>query len=378
MERQQPNDPGNAGDGTWSDAQQQYVREVQTGGGPDVVQLAFVWTRDLAINDLVMNLDPYLAESPYGPELEDFLGVDLGVYEESIYGVPWSVDTFALGYRPDLLEAAGLDAFPDTWDELPAAAEALTADTDGDGRTDQYGFCFPAGSGTTSGMWFLANYYLWSHGKFFVKEDGSGGFELGATPEDIAAAMDYFNAFFENGYTPESMIAIDSWGDPEYTSSLGRGDCAILFLPPSAFRAAEEQSEVPLASAPDPLGSDGRLSHLGGRTLAINPTTEHPDEAWQFLNFLLSQEFYENYYNTYFPAQKSLLDEIEFDEEITGYAQQLPNAITFSTYILAPPPVSAMWAATNQEFGAVYSGQKSSEEAGVALMQAMEELLVAE
>ncbi len=44
----------------WSDAQNQYVREVQAGGGPDVAQMAFVWTRDLATADLVTNLDSYV------------------------------------------------------------------------------------------------------------------------------------------------------------------------------------------------------------------------------------------------------------------------------------------------------------------------------
>lgn len=365
----------------WADAQQQYVREVQAGGGPDVAQMAFVWTRDLAKEDLVMNLDSYIESSPPGTVTdmasfkEDFLGYDLGEYEESIWGIPFSVDTFAMGYRPDLFEAAGVDAFPDTWDELFVDAQALTADTDGDGRTDQYGFCFPAGSGATGGMWFLANYYLWSNGHWFIQEADGGGYEVGTTPEDIAGAMEYFNAFFEAGATPETMIGIDSWGDPEYTSALGRGDCAILFLPPSAFQAAIEQSEVPLASAPDPQGSETRISHLGGRTLVINPATEHPDEAWELLKFLTSQGFYENYYVTYFPPQVSLLENMSFAETIQGYADQLPHAVTFKTYILAPPPVSSMWDATNREFGAVYSGQKTPEEASVVLAEEMQNLL---
>ena len=365
----------------WSDSQQQYVREVQAGGGPDVAQMAFVWTRDLAKEDLVMNLDSYLADSPPGTVTdiasfkEDFLGYDLGEYEVSIWGVPFSVDTFAMGYRPDLFEAAGVSEFPDNWDELYEAAQALTADTDGDGRTDQYGFCFPAGSGATSGMWFLANYYLWSNGDWFIQEADGGGYEVGLAPEDIAGAMEYFNSFFESGATPESMIAIDSWGDPEYTSALGRGDCAILFLPPSAYRAAQDQSEVQLASAADPQGSETRISHLGGRTLVINPATEHPDEAWELLKFLTSQRFYEEFYVDYFPPQVSLLENMTFDESIQGYADQLPHAVTFKTYILAPPPVSGMWDATNREFGAVYSGQKSTEEAGAALAEEMQKLL---
>jgi multiple sugar transport system substrate-binding protein len=308
--------------------------------------------------------------------IDDFLGTELGTLDDSVYGIPFSVDTFVFGYRPDLFEAAGVDSFPDTWDDMYTAAQALTADTNGDGRTDQYGVCFPAGSGGTSGMWFLANYYLWSYGNFFMDDsDGDGTYEVGTTPEDIADAMNYFNRFFEEGLTPQSMIAIDSWGDPEYTSSLGNGQCAMIFVPPSAFSAAQEQSEMPLLTGPDPQGSEGRISHLGGRALIINPNTEHPDEAWAFLKFLISQEFYENYYTTYFPAQVSLLENIEFSEDQTGYAEQLPNAITLNEYIVAPPPVSAMWESTNREFGAVYSGQKSVEEAASDLAERMQELL---
>lgn len=365
----------------WAQAQEQYVREVQAGGGPDVAQMAFVWTRDLAIADLVMNLDSFIESAPPGTVdgmesfKEDFLGYDLGEYEESIYGIPFSVDTFAMGYRPDIFEAAGVTEFPDTWDALFDAAQQLTADTDGDGRTDQYGFCFPAGSGPTSGMWFLANYYLWSNGHWFIQEAADGGWEVGTTPEAVAEAMTYFNNFFAASATPESMIAIDSWGDPEYTSALGRGDCAILFLPPQAFRAAEGQSEIALASAPDPQGSVTRISHLGGRTLVINPNTKHPEAAWAFLQFLTGQRFYEEYYTGQFPPQKSLLANMTFEASIQGYADQLPHAVTFKTYILAPPPVAAMWDATNREFGAVYSGQKSAEQAGADLVAEMENLL---
>ena len=147
-------------------------------------QMAFVWTRDLAKEGLVTNLDSYIADSPPGSVSdmesfkEEFLGYDLGEFEDSIWGIPFSVDTFAMGYRPDLLEAAGVSEFPDTWDDLFDAAQKLTVDSDGDGRTDQYGFCFPAGSGATSGMWFLANYYMWSNGNWLVDDAGDGAYEV--------------------------------------------------------------------------------------------------------------------------------------------------------------------------------------------------------
>jgi multiple sugar transport system substrate-binding protein len=186
----------------WADAQNQYVREVQAGGGPDVAQMAFVWTRDLAENGLVTNLDPFIESAPPGAGIDDFLGTELAELDGSLYGIPWTVDTFVMPFRPDHFEAAGIEAFPDTWDEFFAAAQTLTQDTDGDGRTDQYGFCFPAGTGATSGLWFLINYYLWSHGKFFVQqtEDGSS-WEVGVTADDVNQAMQYYNRFFTEGVT---------------------------------------------------------------------------------------------------------------------------------------------------------------------------------
>ena len=357
----------------WSDALNQYVREVQAGGGPDVIQSAFVWTRDLAESGLVTNLDSFI-EASADVDINDFLGTDLGVYEDSVYGMPWTVDTQALIYRPDLLEEAGLEV-PDSWEDLLNASRALTKDTDGNGRIDQYGFCFPAGSGSSAGMWFIANYYLWSNGNFFVEQADTGEWRVGVTEEDVADAIRYFNTYFEEGLTPESMQGVNSSGDPEYVGALGRGDCVFTMHPPFSYAVAQEQSEAQLLSAEIPRGSETRISHLGGRALVMNPNTEHPEAAWKFLNFLLTKEFYQTGYSNYFPAQETLLGELPFPEPLEGYAKMLPQAITFNQYIVSPAPVSGMWAATNQEFGAVYAGLKTPEEAAADLIGEIEELL---
>jgi multiple sugar transport system substrate-binding protein len=359
----------------WADAQNQYVREVQSGGGPDIAQMAFVWTRDLAENGLVTNLDQLIESTPPGAGIDDFLGTELAELDGSLYGIPWTVDTFVMPYRPDHFEAAGIEAFPDTWDEFFAAAQSLTQDTDGDGRTDQYGFCFPAGTGATSGLWFLINYYLWSHGKFFVEqtEDGSS-WQVGVTAEDVDQAMQYYNQFFTEGVTPESLIAITSWGDPELVGGLTRGDCSISFFPPATFRAAKAQApDVTLATGPIPRGPETRISHLGGRTLVINPNSQHPEEAWEFLTYLASAETFETYAE--FPAQESLLAELEFAEGEEGYVEQLPHAITFYPYISSPLTVTFMADAATREFGAVFSGQKTTTQAAADLVAAIDEEL---
>ena len=344
----------------------QLAREVPAGGGPDIQQMAFVWTRDLARSGLVADLTDLIAANPPGAGIDDFLATELATLDGKVYGVPWTADTFAMAYRPDLLEAAGV-TFPDTWDELATAAKTLS---NGDG---QYGFCFPAGSAPDSGMWTLFNYYLWSNGSTLVDETSPGKWEIVATQADLVAAMDYFNGFFTAGATPESLITVNSWGDPELVGGLGRGDCAITVFPPQTFRAAEAQSEVALQTAKIPQGSAKRISHLGGRALGINPNSEHPAEAWEFLRYLVGTQTFATY-NQY-PAQNSLLTALDFPEAEQGYVDMLPLAQTFERYISSPIAVSSMTALINQEFGAVYSGQRSSAEASQAILDELQVLL---
>ena len=365
----------------WSDALNQFIREAGVGTGPDVLQLAFVWTRDLAKAGTLVKLNPLIKQYPLPYGIEDFVAVELGILDEGIYGIPWTTDTFAMIYRKDFFEEAGIAPFPDdSWEHFKEVAGKLTKDRDGDGVIDQYGFAFPAGSGSTGGMWFLVNYFIWSNGYTFIKQSSEGGWQIGVDAGAIAETMRYFNSFFEEGITPRSLIAVDSWGDPELIYGLAKGDFAMGFMPPASFRAAMNANpEAPLFSAQVPAGRVTRRTHLGGRTLAINKNTKHIKEAWDLLKWMCSEYVFETYYRQQFSAQKTLLKKIKYGPEYEGYVKLIPQAQTFYTYIISPVRVQTMWALTNREFAAVYSGQKSIEEASKELIsrirKALEEAL---
>lgn len=185
--------------------------------------------------------------------------------------------------------------------------------------------------------------------------------------------MDYFKAFFTSGSTPESLITVSSWGDQELVGGLGRGDCAITFFPPATFRASQKLSKEPLTTGPIPKGSVKRISHLGGRALGINANTRHPQEAWEFVRYLAGPETLKTY-NQY-PAQKSLLEKLDFPKTEQGYVQMLPLAQSFERYISSPIPVPGMTSLITREFGAVYSGQRSSAEAAGVVVSELKKLL---
>ncbi len=358
----------------WSDALNQYVREAQAGSAvPDVLQVAFVWTKDLATTGLIQKLDDIIKKDPPGKGIDDFLGTDLGVYKDGIYGIPWTVDTNVIAYRPDLFKKAGIDTFPDTWDEFFQTAKKLTMDTTGDGKIDQYGFAFPAGSAPGGTMWFLVTYYLWSNGRNMVEPDGAGGWRVGVKVDDLVECMKYFNRFFVEGVTPRSLIGTSVAGDPEITGGIARGEFAMGFFTPSVFRVAAKQSQVPLASAKIPRGRVMRISHLGGRALVLNTKTKYPEESWVLLKALVGKKIFESY--NQFPAQKSLLKDIVYPEPERGFAEQLPFAVTFKRYIDSPAPVNTMWETVNREFGAFYSGQKTPEQAAADIIKVVQPLV---
>ena len=359
----------------FKDGQAQFVREAQAGGGPDVLQMAFVWTAALGKNKLVTDLNPLIKESAPGKGLDDFVGTDLGTVGDGIYGLPWTIDTATMVYRPDLLEAAGITTFPDTWTDLTEVAKKLTKDTNGDGKVEQYGFCWPAGGAPDGATWFLVNAYLWSNGKSMMTKGADGKWAVGVTAEDMADAMNYFNGFFTAKSAPESMIAISWEGDPEMVGSLDRGDCAITNFRIGTFVQATKATQKPLAMALEPKGTVKRASHLGGRALGMNANTKNPKEAWSFLQYLLSADTFATY--TQYPAQKSLLDvkQKTLPELQKPYAEQLQYGTTYADYIFSGANVNSMWAATNKEFSAVFAKQKDAAQASADLVKAYADLL---
>ena len=105
-----------------------------------------------------------------------------------------------------------------------------------------------------------------------------------------------------------------------------------------------------------------------GPTGTIAQTTEHPEEAWQLMQFLNSWEFFENYNTAYYPAQKSLLERKPFPAEMTGFSEQFARARSWGPYATGPATIASMWNQTSRSFGQAFIGEKS-------YMEAAEELL---
>lgn len=246
-------------------------------------------------------------------------------------------------------------------------------------ETGKSGFAFAA----ANQIWFPVNYYLWSNGAAFVVEDGTGGFELGVSRDELVDAMTYFRSFIVDGEAPESIVTIDQPHDPVLLQALLDGNQAAALMPTNTYRqllGAYEQAhpgeKVPFASGVMMAGSQAPQTHLGGRTLVVNGNTDEAEAAWKLVQFLTSAGLFENYYTNQFPAQKSLLSQIDYRAEESGFAEQLASHTrTWGAYAQSPAPMGQMWNTTSRAFSTALSGQKSAEQAADELLQELNRML---
>jgi multiple sugar transport system substrate-binding protein len=361
----------------WSDARTQFLREAAVGEGPDVAHSAQVWVTEMGDAGALLPLDDFLKTSPPKNGFDDFVAQDLAKGKSGeIFGLPWTTDTWAMVYRTDLLKQAGIDKLPRSWKELrDDSAEVMK-------KTGKAGFGFPAGSSASGAIWFLANFYWWSNGKALIVQRDNGSYALGLTADDIAECMKYYKDFIDKGDNPRSNLSASDAHDPSIIRAMVTGEQAMAAMPPNTFKQvlqayadANPGKPLPFASSPFPKGSVASTSMIGGRMLVINANTKHPKEAWELVKYLASENVFAKHYRTQFPAQKSLLKQVDFGPELKGFAEQLQTARTWGPYASGPIPIGTMWNEVGRAFGTALSGQQSPEEASKALLQTMQKLM---
>ena len=361
----------------FKDARDQFIREAATGGGPDVLHLAFVWIKDLGAAEACMQLNELIEQQGIGEVgFEDFIATDLvfGEDGESIYGVPFATDTWAMVYNTDVMAEAGIEQVPQTWDELLEASRKVKE------NTDKVGFGFAAGASSANTIWFLANFNWWSDGGSLVVDDGQGGYEVGISPEQVAEVIEYFDTYLKEGLTTEGSLGLDNWAAPEVLEPMIRGEQFAAILPVFTavqmfddWRARNPGQDLPFTTAMTPHGSGEPTTHLGGQSLCVNANTEHPEEAWKLMQWLNSWEFFESYNTAYYPAQEALLAKRPFPEELQGFRDQFEKgARSWGPYARGPAAIATMWNQTSREFGAAFIGQKTPLEAANDLLAFVE------
>jgi multiple sugar transport system substrate-binding protein len=248
------------------------------GTPPDVFAMDAPYYLDWQSRGALLNLQPYIDQS------EGFLD---GIYpqtleaykvEDGYYGLPRDFQTIVLFYNKDMFDAAGLE-YPTadwTYEDLSAAAKELTLDTDGDGKTDQYGLW--------TDMWDMELFWssaIWSHGGEVISADHTQ--TLIGEPE-ARAAWEYIDALFKDGSVPAPATS-GEYGDDLFQSGVAAMTTIGHWAVPGYVGAG-----INMGVAPMPAGPAGHATSVNSAGFVVSANTPHPEETWKFVEFALSED----------------------------------------------------------------------------------------
>ena len=198
----------------------------------------------------------------------------------AIYALPKDIGPFSFGYNKTMLEEAGLP-LPDkdkpyTWDEFVEAAKALTKDTNGDGKLDQWG----TGLNVTWNLQAL----VWSNGGDWISADGK---TVTVDTPEFAEALQYF-ADLDLVHKTTPSIAEAQTLDTYQRWMKGE----IGFFPVGPWDVSTyEKLDFDWDLIPYPAGKTGEpATCIGTLGIAASATTKHPQEAVDLITYLSANE----------------------------------------------------------------------------------------
>jgi len=262
------------------------VRDFVAQGDLDIALIDLVWIGNFAENGWIVPVEEIQANYPdiIDPDLDmdDFFPLVLdafGAWDGVVYGLPFDNYSGLLFYNNCMLQEAGFDGPPETWQELKDVyGPALTHD-------GQHVFALQSKRNETQSADSFAR-MLWPFGGSFLDEE----FRSNLLSEESQAGLQFRQELME--YMPDGIVAYDH---AETVNAFAQGDVAMI-TEWSAFYSTVVSPETSLVAdcveiAPEPMGPAGRKPALGGFSLAVASQADEDEKAaaWLFIQWATSK-----------------------------------------------------------------------------------------
>jgi ABC-type glycerol-3-phosphate transport system substrate-binding protein len=255
---------------------------------------------------------------------------DAGISDGKVYATPWDVGPSAIYYRKDIFDKAGA-APPKSWDEFIVTGKKVTADTNGDGKIDQY--MLPMGPSDSR----IFAMFLHSRGGNFFNEKGDLILDR---PEVLDTLQWYTDLALKH-----NIGLLQAFWEPAWFNAFKEG--RIATIPIAVWFSGQIKEQAPdlagkwrITPWPTPTGKPGG-ANWGGSSMVIPEQGKNKEEAWKMVEFFLATK--EGQLAMYkatniFPAFYPALKDKTFDEPDPYYGGQpigrifidaLPNYTTW-------------------------------------------------
>ena len=269
-------------------------------------------------------------------------------------GVVFTLSLLTLFYNTEMLAKAGFKEPPKNWDELKAAAKALT----GDGN---YGWVLnygePAGIGGTASYWMC---FLQQAGGKLYNDDGSPAFSSEAGVTALQMMMDLMP------YTDPGSISYVGINDA--TNVMTAGKAAMMMNWPFMWKPANDPATSKIvgkmAGALLPAGPAGTASIDGTDAWTITKTSKNPDLAQKLIEFYLDKEVQKRQAidTGWLPIRLSVLGDAEVQKALPNAAVVLEQAThPYDSYVT--PDYNEVTVAIGTEIQKALAGKLSAKDA---------------
>lgn len=306
---------------------QKLITAVQSCTTPDISWLYAGCFGDLVKADAIYDIDYFLkgSDTSIVNDLNDVFPalIRLGSSKGTLYSIPMEATNFGLLYNRDLFRQGGLDPDkpPKNWDELVSYSRALTVDRNNDKKYDQVGILLPVhpADGPLGGfmVWHWVA-FLWQAGGYVINEDQTRVlFNSSAGREALDLWKTIYNNLALSSFTADQDMAFASqmtamildgpWNLPRYDKLLHKMDWAVAPLPEGQFQ---------------------RATNTGGEFLVIFKQSKHPQEAWEFVKWIIQPEIqaFWSMESGYLPVRRAVLN-------IQSYQDYLEKHPNFRVYV---------------------------------------------
>lgn len=270
----------------WTAAHEKLLTAHVGKSTPDVAQLGNTWIPEFEALGALRALGALIAQSSVVRQEGFFPGIwATNIVDDTVYGVPWYVDTRVLFYRKDLLARAGWREMPTSWADWRRAMEDIK-------RTlgkDHWAIFLPTNE------WAQPAILGMQAGSPLLKDGGRWG---AFSDPEFMRAFEFYLSLYRDGLAPV-------YGNTDIANvfqEFERGLFVFYITGPwnigefGRRLPADLQDDWATAPLPGPTGAESGLSTAGGSSLVLFEESEHPAESWKLIEFLSRPEIQVRFY----------------------------------------------------------------------------------
>ena len=233
------------------------------------------------------------------------------------YGLPKNVSPIMLTYNKELLAAAGITAPPKTWAEFREAAKKMTKATKEGGPVDQWGTLLVL---APAGFDLRFSVVLRGFGGDFLSPDNTKSLLDSA---EAKAAFNYVLEMIQNDRSlPPGVSQVDAQGGRTLIANrkVAMAFEGLFTVPIIADINPQLDAARVLEMAPVPQnpGNEKKVrSTYYMKSIVMNSKSEHPDEAWKLIKFMMEKQQMEKWFvdNNLLSGRKSVNDTFKAIQE---------------------------------------------------------------